>query len=93
MDRQEDIIANLQGEQSNRDPNARRHGRRNHEDMDEFVSENTDRSEIGEDYESEFVMGRNRRRGNKSGNKRATPRDRNKADGNLGSINMKIPSF
>ncbi|XP_052197121.1 uncharacterized protein LOC127804307 [Diospyros lotus] len=92
MDRQDAMIANLQRGEPNRNPNFRRplgHG------YEEFESGNEARSENEEDYESEIEMGRNRRRRvrHERGHGRNATRQRNREDGNLGNIKMKIPSF
>ncbi|XP_052193846.1 uncharacterized protein LOC127802180 [Diospyros lotus] len=92
MDRQDAMIANLQRGEPNRNPNFRRpfgHG------YEEFESGNEARSENEEDYESEIEMGRNRRRRvrHERGHGRNATRQRNREDGNLGNIKMKIPFF
>ena len=90
MDRQDERIANLKRVQ----PNPRRHNRQWDASMDEFEPENSGASE--EEFESEYEEGRNRQRGDRRygrGHGRNIPRERNRVDGNLGSIKMKIPPF
>lgn len=94
MDRQEDMIVNLQREQSNRDHNLRRHGRRNQREGNDYESENEVRGETEDEY-AETEVGRNRHRRDRHwrDDRRVPPRDRNRRDGNLGNIKMKIPFF
>ena len=84
MDRQDETIANLQGERP-----PRRHDRRREVFMGESNSENNSEGE----FEFEYGYGgeRNRHRGDRHG--RRHERDRNRLDGNLGNIKLKIPAF
>ena len=93
MDRQDERITNLQRVQ----PNHRRHNRQCGASMDESESENDEVSGASEeDFESEYEVGRHRNRGDrryKRRHGRNIPRERNRVDGDLGSIKMKIPPF
>jgi len=88
MDRQDEKVANLQNDRSD-DENSSRQNRRNHEGSDEdedFGREN--RGEMEEEYD--FMMGRNRRRGDR---RETNYRRFDHRDGSLSNIKMKIPSF
>ncbi|KAI4353618.1 hypothetical protein L6164_002552 [Bauhinia variegata] len=61
LDRQQDMIENLQKDHLNRGHNPSRHHKRDHGDNNDVNSENELGSEVGV-YESEFEVGRNRHR-------------------------------
>ena len=89
MDNQEERITNLQRNQRNP---RRRNNRRREVSVDEFEYEN-EVSGNEEDFESEVSRSAHGedRYGRRHG--RNNPRERNRVDGNLGSIKMKIPPF
>jgi len=87
MDRQDEKLDNLQNDRSDDGNNSRRN-RRNHGGSEDEDSGRENRREMEEEYD--FMMGRNRHRGDR--------RERNyrrfdHRDGSLNNIKMKIPSF
>jgi len=87
MNRQDEKLANLQNDQFD-DGNSSRRNRRNHGGSEDEDSGRENRGEMEEEYD--FMMGRNRCRGDR--------RERNyrrfdHRDGSLSNIKMKIPSF
>ena len=94
MDGQDAAIATLQRGQPKREPNVRRHGRRNPIPIDDFDDDNEIDVENNDFPAPEVEMGKI---GIREGRRRREPREnivgRDRVDRNLGSIKMKIPSF
>ena len=91
MDTQDATIANLQKGQSR--PNVRRQQRRAHEPLAEFDEED---EFVLEDDEDNYAIGAYMGRGGHLRLERGLRRNllgRDRVDGNLGSIKMKIPPF
>jgi len=87
MDRQDEKLANLQNDRYD-DGNSSRRNRRNHGGSEDEDSGRENRRELEEEYD--FMMGRNKRRGDR--------RERNyrrfdHRDGSLNNIKMKIPEI
>ena len=89
-DTQDATIANLQRGQPRRGPNARRKQRRAHEPLSEFDEE--DEFVLEDDYAIRADMGRGGHLRRERGLRRNLL-GRDRVDGNLGSIKMKIPPF
>ena len=94
MDGQDAAIATLQRGQPQREPNVRRHGRRNPIPIDDFDDDNEVDVENDDFQASEVEIGKiGIRRGRRGRGPRGNIVGRDRVDRNLGSIKMKIPSF
>ena len=93
MDTQDATITNLQRGQSQRGPNVKRKQRHAHAPLVEFHEED---EFILEDDEDDYAIRANMGRGGHLRRERGLRRNllgRDRVDGNLGSIKMKIPPF
>ena len=93
MDTQDATIANLQRGRPRRGPYARRQQRRAHEPLAEFDEED---EFVLEDDDDDYAIGADMGRGGHLRRERGLRRNllgRDRVDGNLGSIKMKIPPF
>ena len=94
MNGQDAAIATLQRGQPQREPNVRRHRRRNPIPIDDFDNDNEVDVENDDFQASEVEMDRIEIRGGRRGRElRGNIVGRDRVDRNLESIKMKIPSF